>query len=238
MKNNKNLIESVVETNSQWTNVYRKIDMPYPSEYVIRIFKGTYARLNLRGGGYSGKSILDVSCGVGRNFPLFSQLGFEKMAGTEINEDLVEMIRKNCKSLGIQADIKIGDNISLNFESEAFDYLLAWNVCYYMSNNQKNFDKHIKEYARVLKPGGYLIFSIPCQDAFIYDSAEKWDDGYLKIKKDWFGIRNDTIHRYFKSEKEIEDTFSPFFKDFVLGSINDDCFGLAYKWHIGCCIRR
>lgn len=51
MKNNKNLIESVVETNSQWTNVYRKIDMPYPSEYVIRIFKGTYPRLNLRGGG-------------------------------------------------------------------------------------------------------------------------------------------------------------------------------------------
>lgn len=51
VKNNKNLIESVVETNSQWTNVYRKIDMPYPSEYVIRIFKGTYPRLNLRGGG-------------------------------------------------------------------------------------------------------------------------------------------------------------------------------------------
>ena len=68
----------------EWTNIYKQdCDMAYPPEYVIRMFKGVYPKLNLQRNGYSGKSILDIGCGDGRNIPLFKQLGFKYIAGTE-----------------------------------------------------------------------------------------------------------------------------------------------------------
>ena len=226
-----------MNSNERWTNAYRKMDMPYPSEYVIRIFKGRYPKLDFYSKGYSDKSILDVSCGIGRNFPLFAQLGFGKIAGTEITQEIVDVIHSNCQKMGIEADVRVGNNENLGFESESFDFLLAWNVCYYLNENKKNFEKHIVEYARVLKKGGVLVFSIPCEDAFIYDKAIKGDK-YLEITNDWFKGRNGTIQRYFKNEQEIEEAFGEYFKDFVFGKISDDCFGLSYKWHIGYCIKK
>ena len=43
--------------------------MPYPAEYVIRIFKGSYPKLNFDKKSYDGKKICDIGCGVGRNLP-------------------------------------------------------------------------------------------------------------------------------------------------------------------------
>ena len=42
----------------------------------------------------------------------------------------------------------------------------------------------------------------------------------------------------FEDEEEIKKTFSPEFKDFIFGSIEDDCFGLNYHWHLIVCKRK
>lgn len=146
------------------------------------------------------------------------------------------MVRENIHSAGLKADLRVGINSNLGFENERFDFLLSWNVCYYLDDNM-DFSANIIEYSRVLKPGGILIFSIPCKDCFVYkDGIEK--DGFITIRNDWFKIRNGSVQKVFQGEDDIKMHFSNHFKDFVFGKIDDDCFGLAYKWHIGICKKR
>ena len=49
----------------------------YPNEYVVRIFMGSYPRLNLDKSRYQQQRICDVGCVAGRNLILFHDLGFE-----------------------------------------------------------------------------------------------------------------------------------------------------------------
>ena len=46
-------------------------NIAYPSEYLIRIFKGVYPRLNLGVESLERKTICDMGCGDGRNIFLF-----------------------------------------------------------------------------------------------------------------------------------------------------------------------
>ena len=89
-----------------------------------------------------------------------------------------------------------------------------------------------------MKKGGVLIFSIPKKTCFIYKNSEEAKPGYQIIRNDPFNLRNGEILRMFEGEKDIELSFSEYFKDFIFGSIHDDCFGFEYHWHIGTCIRR
>ena len=227
-----------------WNDVYKKEEdingVAFPSEYVIRMFKGSYPKLDFKAheGGYKGKSILDISGGgSGRDLIVFKQVGFEKIAATEISSEIVEQIKLNSGKIGIDVDAQVGTNRELPFGDSSFDYLLSWNVCYYFDDDI-DFDKHVLEYARVLKPGGILVFSIPKANCFIYRDCIDRGNGLAEITNDPFGARNGVILRRFSGEDDIELTFGNKFENFVFGSIEDDCFGLNYSWHIGYCKRR
>lgn len=226
------------EQTQNWTKEYlEENEMFYPAEYVVRMFKGNYPRMNLKkeAGGYTGKSICDIGFGDGRHLALFKSLGFDRIAGTEISQDVVDKVRKNLEHI-TSLDLRVGINNDLGFEDEAFDFLLSWNVCYYL-DDKMDFNTHVAEYARVLKKDGILVFSIPCKDCFVYNNGiEK--DGFMTIVDDWFGLRNGSIQKIFQDEEDILNTFGSHFKDFTFGRINDDCFGLAYKWFIGYCRKK
>jgi len=213
-----------------------KNEITFPVEYVIRIFKGSYPRLNLDKKSFKGKKICDVGCGDGRNFVVLKQCGFG-LYGVEINEQIVKRIDEHLRKIGVRADVRVGTNEQIPFQSSFFDYLLSWNACYYLGENLE-FKSHVKEFARVLKPEGYLVLSIPKKTCFIYQGSEMRKKGYQVIRKDPFNVRNGEILRMFKSEKEIEQEFSKYFKDFIFGSIEDDCFGLNYHWHMVICKKK
>ncbi|MBR3834092.1 MAG: class I SAM-dependent methyltransferase [Lachnospiraceae bacterium] len=223
------------EQTSYWTAQYLRTEkMAYPAEYVIRMFKGKFPKLDLKKelGGYDDKSILDIGCGDGRHLCFFKEQGFKEICGTEISEEIVKKLKKDLENIG-EFDIRVGVNNNLGFEDDKFDCLLSWNVCYYL-DDKMDFVSHINEYARVLKKDGILVFSIPCKDCFVYkDGIEK--DGFMEIRNDYFKIRNGSIQKIFQNEEDIEKTFGEKFKDFVFGKIDCDCFGLDYKWYIGYC---
>jgi SAM-dependent methyltransferase len=225
------------DAKKEWTKAFLSQEsMAYPSEYVIRIFKGTYPRLNLDKKTFLGKKICDVGCGDGRNIPLLKQCGFETY-GVEITDEIVKSVKNNLNRVGMDADVRTGVNDRLPFPDEYFDYLLSWNACYYMGNG-RDFGKHVKEFARVLKKDGVLVLSIPKSTAFIYKGSELLAPGYQTIKNDPFGVRNGEILRMFSNESEIEKEFGAYFKDFVHGSIEDDCFGLEYHWFLTICKKK
>ncbi len=208
-------------------------DIFFPAEYVIRIFKGNYPKLNLNKQDFRNKKICDIGCGDGRNLVLLNQCNFN-VHGTEISEDILEEIKKRMKKSEIKCNLKVGTNNNLPFEKNYFDYLLSWNSCYYTSE-PNSFESHVEEFSRILKPNGYLILSIPKKTCFIFSESERVYRGYQRIKKDPFNVRNGEILRMFNDEKEIKEEFSRFFTDFTFASIEDDCFGLNYHWHLIIC---
>lgn len=224
------------DAKKEWTKSFLGMGMAYPSEYVIRIFKGSYPRLNLDKSSFENKKICDVGCGDGRNLVLLRECGFD-VSGVEITSEIVDKITTSLDNMSINGDIRAGTNDAIPFEDECFDYLLSWNACYYMGE-MRDFGKYVKEFARVLKKGGYFVVSIPKKTCFIYHDSEKLKDGYQIIRNDPFNVRNGEVLRMFEDEDEIRKEFSVLFDDFIFGSIHDDCFGYDYHWHLFVCQKK
>lgn len=216
---------------SKYSDTYEKIDMMYPAENLIRIFKGSYPALDLPSEEYADSSILDVGCGDGRHLVFFdNDLGFETY-GMEPTEEICEIAESNASSAGADVTVHPGTNRNIPFDDGRFDYLVAWNSCYYMGEEHDfDFQRHVREYQRVLKPGGKLVLSIPKPSSFIYEGCEKVEEGYIVVNDDPFGNREGTILRRFEDDDEITDAFSPQFDDFSVASIHDDFFGYDYHW--------
>jgi len=213
----------------EWTKFYRAKDparKSFPNEYVVKLFMGGSPRITFDKAAYQRLRICDVGCGDGRNLVVFHHLGFEEVHGVEIAQEIADQITERLRvSEDIDASVRVGTNDNIPFEDGYFDYLLSWVACYYMGE-QENFDEHVKEFARVLAPGGYLVALIPQPTHFIYNGSEKLRPGYQLIVDDPVGgIRNGEIMRCFKDQADLEKTFGTFFDQFVFGSQIDDVLG-------------
>lgn len=218
---------------NSWAMAFAGLGMSHPAEYVIRIFRGNYPNLRMSRPS-QGQSILDVGCGDGRHLPLFSSLGLEPF-GVEISLAAVALLRERLGPLGIPPDrLKAGSCAHLPFHDANFDYVIAWNSAYYMSLDDADFSVHADELVRVLRPGGWLILSVPKSTAFIFDKSIPSDrEGCRVIQNDPFGgMRNGEVMRVFESRDELESAFSGSCDTFCHADIHDDCFGFAYHWHL------
>lgn len=200
----------------QYSNVY-------PTEFVVRIFLSEYPNLH-----YckpkNGNSVLDVGFGDGRNTKFLCDLSLD-VYGVEISQDIVDMAKQRLKGFGYLPDLRVGRNSKIPFNDEKFDYILACHSCYYCDEGE-NIINNLEEYSRVLKKGGFLIASVPDNKSYIFNSAKKQADGTLKIVSDPYGNRNGYRLHGFDSEKEILNTFSPYFTNFSFGHASNDYFGI------------
>ena len=189
-----------------------KSNAMYPVEFVVRAFLGTYPDLHMPKDQYHGKRILDLGYGDGRNMPLLSNLGM-KIHGVEISEDINRHVQQRLAILGIEAELKLGNNAHIPYDDGYFQYALACHSCYYVEPGN-TFSDNLAEIARVLEPGGFFIASLPMSDTYVLKGAKPLPDGHYEITNDPYGLRNGTVFRAFNSEAEIRETLAPFLKDF------------------------
>lgn len=103
-------------------------------------------------GNVKGKKVLDAGCGSGVYSKILAKKG-AKVYGVELSSEMVDLAKKYCANMNIE--FKQGSINKLPYASNTFDIVVASLVIHYLKKPETAF----KEFYRVLKKGGILIFS-------------------------------------------------------------------------------
>lgn len=93
--------------------------------------------------------ILDAGTGTGFLALLLTEQGHD-VVGVDLSDGMMSRARKKAKERGLNLDIRKGDVESLDFDDGSFDVVVSRWVLWTLLNPEKA----IKEWMRVLKPGG------------------------------------------------------------------------------------
>jgi SAM-dependent methyltransferase len=213
---------------AQWNTFYSSPDskLQYPSETLIRIMKGGYIKEFDKN--YSGKKVIDIGFGHGNNLLLLSQLGLE-LYGVEVHEEICTLTTNVLAGLEIKADLRQGTNRNISFPDDYFDFLVSWDVIHYEGDDD-GIREAIKEYHRVLKPGGrFFLSTVGPENGILAGASPIGAHRYKIAREDDF--RKGEVFFCFDTTQYVEYYFSSYFKDVVTGRTTSmlfsrtvDCF--------------
>lgn len=128
-----------------------------------------------------GCTLLDLGCGAGLDLCVYagSVTGTGRVIGVDLSERMISKARKNCELLGITwAEFFCSGVESIPIESETVDLVTANGIL----NLSPDKDAVLLEAARVLRPGGRMIFSeIVLAEALGGVSRDSIDDWFRCI---------------------------------------------------------
>jgi ubiquinone/menaquinone biosynthesis C-methylase UbiE len=217
-----------MKIDSNYENFYARITTTrvYPTEFVVRAFLANYPHLNFAKLS-PGDAVLDMAFGDGRNTLFLRELGFN-VSGVEITEGIVQQTAARLRALGHEADLRVGRNSSIPFHDSTFKCVLASHCIYYCDEGEVLRD-NLREYSRVLQPGGWLVASVACKRSYIFKEAEPQPDGSFIIRRDPYGNRDGYRLFAFDSKEELRTYFSEYFTDFSFGFADNDYFGIGER---------
>jgi SAM-dependent methyltransferase len=96
--------------------------------------------------------ILDVGTSTGSNLRLLRDLGFDHVTGVDQSPEAIRFCAE--KGLGL---VRQGDIRALEFPDRRFDLVLATDIIEHVDDDLGA----LRELRRVLKPGGYLLLTVP-----------------------------------------------------------------------------
>lgn len=207
----------------------------YPTEFVVRTFLANYPALNFQRPA-AGERVLDIAFGDGRNTVFLCDQGYA-VSGIEITEGIVQQTGERLEKLGHQADLRVGRNSHIPFDNGHFDYVLACHCCYYCDEGE-TFADNMKEYARVMHSGAWLVASIANRESYIFKDAIAVEDGSLRIQADPYGNRNGYRLHALSSKNQIEAYLSPWFENFSFGTADNDYYGVCERLFWVVCQKR
>jgi SAM-dependent methyltransferase len=96
--------------------------------------------------------ILEVGSGTGANLPVLTRLGARQVIGCDMSADALRYSRQQSGLAFAQADA-----VRLPFAADTFDTVIAADVIEHVDDDAAA----VREFARVLKPGGHLVLMVP-----------------------------------------------------------------------------
>ncbi len=115
--------------------------------------------------------ILDIGCGTGEDLEMLNRYGTVYITDTE--KRTLEMIPKD-----LYAAKRLGTAEDIDFPSNMFDVVVAFDVIEHIKDDKAA----VKEIGRVLRNGGYFIFTVPAFQSF-YSAHDKALGHYRRYSK-------------------------------------------------------
>jgi ubiquinone/menaquinone biosynthesis C-methylase UbiE len=148
--------------------------------------------------------IVEVGCGTGSNLWFAAREGF-KVAGIDGSSSAINALRQRFVEECLHGDFHVGGFDQLPFGDSQFDIVIdrAGLTC----ANRSELPAIIDEVSRVMKPGGYFMFTPYADSHSSYSSGTRLPDGTIT------NIRKGTLMNVgqisFASRSDIDALFPP-----------------------------
>lgn len=120
-------------------------------------------------GDVKGKKILDAGCGEGYLSRIYTEKGAD-VVGVDFSPKLIALSQK--RSAGLDIEFLVADICQLDsLKDNQFDVVL----CNLVLLNVECLDKSLHEFYRVLRPSGFLIFSV------VHPAFNVYGPGYWEV---------------------------------------------------------
>jgi 2-polyprenyl-3-methyl-5-hydroxy-6-metoxy-1,4-benzoquinol methylase len=107
----------------------------------------------LAGGDLSGQHVLEVGCGRGVGSEvILDRLGAERVTAFDLDESMVELARRRLHARPVS--LSVGDVCAIEEPAGSIDTVVDFGIIHHVPQWQES----IAEIARVLRPGGLLLF--------------------------------------------------------------------------------
>ncbi len=108
-------------------------------------------------GGYRGRRLLEVGCGIGTDLVRFAR-GGARVTGIDLAQRSIELATTNFElhGLGGRADLRVANGEALPFADDSFEVVYGHGVLQYTADARRM----VEECRRVLEPGGEAIFMV------------------------------------------------------------------------------
>ena len=137
----------------------------------------------------SNQYALDVGTGPGQLAFYLAGAGFN-VTGVDLSSQMIASAQKKAEEMKLNIDFRTGDAEKLDFADNQFDVIVSRNLIWTLPNP----DRALKEWYRVLKPGGRIIIS----DGFW--SNQTWRRFYeipMNLLKGLFQVKSRISLRFF-----------------------------------------
>ncbi len=104
-------------------------------------------------GGYAGREILEVGCGLGIDLARFAA-GGARVTGVDLSQTAIGLARRNFEARGLDGALELMDGAALTFDDRSFDLVYVHGVLPYAAQ----CEALVAECNRVLRPDAEAIF--------------------------------------------------------------------------------
>lgn len=154
-------------------------------DVLTQITPARFAYLQRAAGALEGRRVLDLGCGGGLLAEPLAQAGAE-VTGIDISANALRVARAHAQHSGLEINYLLAPAEDLPFEEASFDIVVAFDVLEHVSD----LPRVIGEVARVLRPGGKLIYdtmnrTFVARVVVIWIGENLWKGGPPKGTHDW-----------------------------------------------------
>jgi ubiquinone/menaquinone biosynthesis C-methylase UbiE len=153
--------------------------------------------------GAPGRRALDIGTGTGQFAVYLARSGFD-VTGIDLSENMISHAGQYAAAQHLDIDFKVGDAEKLEFEDNTFDVVVSRNLLWTIPNP----DKAIKEWRRVMKPGGTLVVSDGLWMNYTWNRIHQLA---LNLLKGMFRKGNLTSFRFFSTYAGLQKSL-PFYE--------------------------
>lgn len=175
--------------------------------------------------------VLDVGCGFANNLVPFADMGCE-CHGVDLHQEMADTAQAVMNGRGFKTNIQVGSNRALPYPDAYFDLLLSVNTLHY-EGSEENVIAALKEFRRVLKPGGGLYLSTVGPGHEIYRRAETLGNHRYRVQD--FDFRNGQEFFFCDTERYLQHYCKQVFENVETGRVTEKLIKLPLDFLIALC---